>query len=229
MRALFAELMGKLTGISGGRGGSQHLHWGNFYSNGVLGGTVPVAAGMALAEKIKQSGALTISFLGDGTLGEGVVYETLNMTSLWSVPILFVLENNRLAQTTPIERHLAGNIRARFEAFGISTEEIDSSDVLSIRSLAATAIDGVREGARPRALIIHTHRFGPHSKGDDTRPRDEIEFLRTSYDPLGIHAVRISPSEREEIESGVKSEVLAAFKQAAEDPIPRVENLPPPA
>jgi len=78
-RALFAELMGKATGVCGGRGGSQHLHWRNFYSNGVQGGIAPVAAGMALAEKLKSSGAVTVAFLGDGSLGQGVVYETLNM------------------------------------------------------------------------------------------------------------------------------------------------------
>ena len=81
MQALFAELMGKATGVCGGRGGSQHLHWRNFYSNGVQGGIAPVAAGMALAEKLKGSGAVTVAFLGDGTLGQGVVYETLNMVA----------------------------------------------------------------------------------------------------------------------------------------------------
>src|SRR5512139_1277806 len=101
--ALFAELMGKATGVCGGRGGSQHLHWENFYSNGILGGTVPQAVGMALAEKLKGSHSITVVFLGDGTLGEGVVYEALNMAALWNAPILFALENNGIAQTTPIE------------------------------------------------------------------------------------------------------------------------------
>src|SRR4030066_2465470 len=128
--------MGKATGVCGGRGGSQHLHWRNFYSNGILGGTLPVATGMALAEKFKQSEAVTIVFLGDGALGEGVLYESLNIASLWSAPILFVLENNGLAQTTPIELNVAGNLSARFMAFGIRTDELDSSDVLEILALA---------------------------------------------------------------------------------------------
>ena len=225
MRALFAELMGRSTGVSGGRGGSQHLQWDNFYSNGVLGGTVPIAAGMAMAEKIKQSGAITISFLGDGTLGEGVVYESLNMASLWSLPILFVLENNRLAQTTPVEMHLAGLIGERFKAFGISTQELDTSDVLLVRSAAAAAIDEVRESIRPAALILQTRRFGPHSKGDDSRTKEEIEILMTTRDPLPIHAVRVAVVDREQIESEVWSEVRAAYGQALEDPLPRLQDL----
>ncbi|HEY4717698.1 MAG TPA: thiamine pyrophosphate-dependent dehydrogenase E1 component subunit alpha, partial [Anaerolineales bacterium] len=116
MRALFAELMGKATGVCGGLGGSQHLHWRDFYSNGVLGSTAPVAVGASLAEKAKRSQALTVIFLGDGALGEGVVYESLNLASLWKAPILFVLENNYIAQTTPIELALAGSISARFAA-----------------------------------------------------------------------------------------------------------------
>ncbi len=116
---LAAELMGKATGLVGGRGGSQHIHWKNFYSNGIQGGIVPVATGMALAEKASGSGNIVAVFLGDGTLGEGVVYESLNIASLWSLPILFVVENNRYAQTTPISLAMAGSIPARFSAFGI--------------------------------------------------------------------------------------------------------------
>jgi len=86
MRSLFAELMGKSTGVCAGRGGSQHLHWKNFYSNGIQGGIAPVAAGIAMSEKLKKSAAVTIAFLGDGTLGEGVLYEALNMASLWQLP-----------------------------------------------------------------------------------------------------------------------------------------------
>ena len=124
-KALFAELLGRSTGVCGGRGGSQHLHWKNFYSNGIQGGIVPIATGMALAEKYKQSGAVTIAFLGDGTLGEGIIYEALNMASLWKAPILYVLENNHIAQTTPIDKAMAGDIDTRFKAFGIPTHQLE--------------------------------------------------------------------------------------------------------
>ena len=110
---LLSEVMGKATGTCGGKGGSQHLCRGNFYSNGVLGSIVPVATGIALAEKKKGTGAVSTVFLGDGTLGEGVTYESLNMASLWQLPVLFVVENNHYAQSTPVELELAGSIAAR--------------------------------------------------------------------------------------------------------------------
>jgi acetoin:2,6-dichlorophenolindophenol oxidoreductase subunit alpha len=168
-RALFAELMGKATGVCGGRGGSQHLQWRNFYSNGILGSTIPIATGMALAEKWRGSGGVAVVFLGDGALGQGVLYESLNFASLWNAPILFVVENNHIAQTTPTEKALAGEIAARFRAFGISTFELDTSDVLEISSLAERVLNEVRVNQVPRALILNTERFGPHSNGDDTR------------------------------------------------------------
>jgi len=220
MRALFAELMGKSTGVCGGRGGSQHLHWKNFYSNGVLGGTSPIGTGIALAEKFNQTDTVTITFLGDGALGEGILYESLNMASLWSAPVLFVLENNHIAQTTPTELNLAGNIANRFNAFGIDSEVLDTSDVLVIQSSAARAISEVREKFSPQALILNTYRFGPHSKGDDTRPEEEILELRKTRDPISILATHLEPDQINPIEEEVDDEVNQAFKKAKSDPIP---------
>jgi TPP-dependent pyruvate/acetoin dehydrogenase alpha subunit len=221
-RALFAELMGRATGVCGGRGGSQHLHWRNFYSNGVQGGIVPVATGMALAEKRKGSGAVTVAFLGDGTLGEGVIYEAFNMASLWRAPILFVLENNHIAQTTPIELAVAGGIAARFTAFGIPVCELDSNDVVEILPQAAELLALVRREGAPRALILHTWRFGPHSKGDDTRPSDEIDRLRLEHDPLPIHAARLEAGECAIVEAGVEMDIAQAYQQALADPLPEL-------
>jgi len=225
LRPLFAELMGKATGVCGGRGGSQHLHWRNFYSNGILGGTLPVATGIALAEKFKQSQVVTIVFLGDGALGEGVLYESLNLASLWSVPILFVLENNGLAQTTPIELNVAGDISARFTAFGIPTHQLDSSDVLEILVLAGEALQEVRTRHSPCTLILHTCRFGPHSKGDDTRSPEEIDHMRRRRDPIIILGDRLEPPLREKIRAEVDAEVAQAFQQALDDPFPIIDSL----
>lgn len=223
MRSLFAELMGKATGVCGGRGGSQHLHWRNFYSNGVQGGIVPVATGMAFAEKCKSlsNPNVTIVFLGDGTLGEGVVYEAFNMASLWDIPILFVLENNRIAQTTPIEMAVAGEITARFKAFGIPTQELDTSDVLEILPVANHLIAEVRTQAEPRALILNTCRFGPHSKGDDTRSKEELDTIRENRDPIKIHGMRLSDHIRKQVIDRAEKEVSDAFELASKDPIPR--------
>ena len=224
-RALFAELMGKASGVCGGRGGSQHLHWRNFYSNGIQGGIVPAAVGIALAEKRLGSEAVTVAFLGDGTLGEGVIYEAFNLAALWRVPILFVLENNRIAQTTPVELALAGSIPGRFAAFGIPASELDSSDVVEIAGVAAPLLDDVRQGGGPQALILHTYRFGPHSKGDDTRPEAELAALRQARDPLPIQARRLEPGVGEQIQAEVALEIEQAFNQALADPLPDPASL----
>lgn len=220
LRALFAELMGKATGVCGGLGGSQHLHWKDFYSNGVLGSTAPVAVGTALAEKAKGGKAITVIFLGDGALGEGVLYESLNIASLWKAPILFVLENNHIAQTTPTELAVAGDVAARFTAFGIPCSELDSSDVMEIETAAGEELKALRGKAGPRALVIHTQRFGPHSKGDDTRDEKAMARIRATRDPLIIHGERVNGKDRKAIESEVNAEVSAAFAQAQQDPLP---------
>src|SRR3972149_5689149 len=196
LRALFAELMGKATGVCGGLGGSQHLHWKDFYSNGVLGSTAPVAVGAALAEKAKGSQAVTVIFLGDGALGEGVVYESLNIASLWKAPILFVLENNHIAQTTPTELALAGGNPAPIAPFDIHGREVDTSDVREITEAAGEEIELLRMQGGPRALVLHTVRFGPHSKGDDTRNEKGMAKLRATRDPLQIHSKRLSAHQR---------------------------------
>ncbi|HUV26150.1 MAG TPA: thiamine pyrophosphate-dependent dehydrogenase E1 component subunit alpha [Anaerolineales bacterium] len=225
MHALFAELMGKTSGVCGGRGGSQHLHWKNFYSNGVLGGTAPIATGIALAEKLKRRNTITILFLGDGALGEGILYESLNMASLWSAPILFVVENNHIAQTTPIELNLAGDIAKRFDSFGIETRVIDTSDVVQIHTLASQVISDVKLKSIPQALIINTQRFGPHSKGDDTRSEKYILDLKKHYDPISIHEKRVNPEKRAEIEQEVINEVIQAFNDAVADPLPESQLI----
>ncbi|OGO14481.1 MAG: hypothetical protein A2Y53_02410 [Chloroflexi bacterium RBG_16_47_49] len=218
--ALFAELMGRSTGVCGGRGGSQHLHWRNFYSNGILGGTLPIATGMALAEKYKQSGAVTIAFLGDGTLGEGVIYEAFNMASLWNAPILYVLENNHIAQTTGIELSMAGEIPGRFSAFGIPSVQLDTSDILEILPVATKLLAVVRREISPYALILNTHRFGPHSKGDDTRDPNLVNHLRLEHDPLKIHGNRLTQKEITSIQSEVDEEIKTAFDKVLNDPFP---------
>jgi TPP-dependent pyruvate/acetoin dehydrogenase alpha subunit len=225
MHRLFAELMGRSTGVCGGRGGSQHLHWRNFYSNGILGGTLPIATGMALAEKFKGSDVVTIVFLGDGTMGEGIVYETLNMASLWSAPILFVVENNRMAQSTPIDHHLAGNLPTRFSAFGIPITELDTADIMLIIESAGQVISNLRSSHSPQALILHTHRLGPHSKGDDPRSPSEIAELRQQYDPIAIHAPRLHSDTQVKIQAEVDTEVSQAFQGALEDPYPAPDEI----
>src|SRR3954467_604522 len=137
---LMAEIMGKPEGVCGGIGGSHHLWAPGFKSNGIQGGIVPTAAGIALAMQLEgRSGGVSVVFIGDGTLGEGAVYETLNIAALWNLPLVVVLEDNEWAQSTPSSANLAGDVRERFSAFGLPVWELDSTDVEEIGTAAGEA------------------------------------------------------------------------------------------
>jgi TPP-dependent pyruvate/acetoin dehydrogenase alpha subunit len=214
---LLAELMGKETGIVAGMGGSQHLQKENFFTNGVQGGIVPCAAGMALAEKIRRTGNIAVVFLGDGTLGEGVVYETLNLVSLWQIPLLLIVENNHYAQSTPVSLQLAGDIRARADAFGIRSMELDTTDGMEIYQASRDIVKYVREEQKPFWFVLNTYRFAPHSKGDDFRNPEEIERFQAK-DPLAISRRRLSAAEAGEIEERCILRISKAVQQARSAP-----------
>ena len=200
---LLAEIMGAPEGVCGGRGGSQHLKFGHFLSHGVLGGGTPIGCGLAFAEKLSASDGVIVICLGDGALGEGVVYESLNMAALWNLPIFFLVENNRYAQTTPIELAVAGSIIQRGASFGLRTSEIESTDVRALSAWGANAISYVRTQRRPLWGVIHTYRLSAHSKSDDTRPPEEIEHHR-QRDPLQIASTCLCALEIEMAEQWVR-------------------------
>ena len=210
---LYLEVMGKPGGVCGGRGGSQHLQIRNFYSNGVQGGIVPVATGMALAEKQKKTSAVTVVFLGDGTFGEGATYEALNIASLWKLPILFVIEDNGYAQSTPSSLQVAGALIDRPRAFGIQTTESVGSDARSIERAAAAAIDDVRAGRGPRCVVCRTYRLSPHSKGDDTRDPSELTAA-WERDPVKAARAVLSDQTATEIDTFVEVLISSARKRA---------------
>jgi TPP-dependent pyruvate/acetoin dehydrogenase alpha subunit len=205
-RGLLAEVMGRPDGVCGGVGGSQHLSAPGFKSNGIQGGTVPAAAGIALAQELSGGTGISVVFIGDGTLGEGVVYESLNLASLWRLPLLIVLEDNGWSQSTPSHLNLAGSMRSRFEAFGVAVEEIDSTDIVEIDPVAQRAVDYVRGHRAPCALIIHTYRLCHHSKNDDNRPREEVE-ARYALDPLLLHGQRLTPDASARIDAEVSDAI----------------------
>jgi len=181
-RGLLAELLGKASGTCGGIGSSQHLCHNNFFSNGIQGGIVPVAAGYALGNKLKDTGAIGIVFIGDGTLGEGTLYETMNIISKWEVPLLIVCENNFYAQSTPQHIHLAGDILARAEAFGIKTGKGNTWDPEELLQQAREAIDYVRTETKPCFFLVETYRLNAHSKGDDDRdPADVARYSEKDF------------------------------------------------
>lgn len=175
---LMAELMGKKTGTSGGIGSSQHLCNENFFSNGIQGGIAPVSAGYALAQKMLKNGAIGIVFIGDGTLGEGAVYETMNIISKWEIPLMIVCENNMYAQSTPQSVNLAGNILDRAKAFGVKTFKSDTWNVEELLKNANESINYTRTECKPCFHLVDTYRLNAHSKGDDDRNKEEVEKYR---------------------------------------------------
>ena len=223
---LLREVMGRVGGVCGGKGGSQHLFAGNFYSSGVLGSTVPLAAGMALAEREKQSDAVVTVFVGDGTLGQGVVYESLNIASLWRLPLHVVVEHNGYAQSTPSVLQLAGDVEARARAFGVATSRHDTTDVLRVRSAAREAVEHVRSTGTPYFLVLDTYRFSPHSKGDDFREPDEIAARRLR-DPLTVAAGLVDEAERDEIAAALERRLEEAVEQALAAPAPAAAATEP--
>ena len=183
MKGLLDEIMGRASGICEGKGGSQHLHCENFYSNGVLGGMVPVATGIALAQKRDGPQGISVVFSGDGAMAEGVVYEAINMATLWNLPLLLAIENNHIAQTTPAIMAHGSPIEEIPPAFGVRTEKVDGNDVMVVRTVMDRLISEMRSDPGPRCLVLDTCRMGPHSKGDDTRTKGEIARCR-ERDPL---------------------------------------------
>lgn len=216
-QALLLEIIGSSDGICAGHGGSQHIHDGRFHSTGIQGGSVPVAAGAAFAERLRGTGAIGVCFIGDGTLGEGLVYEATNLASLLDIPLLLVVENNGIAQTTPLAAHLAGSIRQRFEAFGLEVGEVTADDLDALDDAFATAFQHVRERRRPYCQIVHTVRLGPHSKGDDYRPPELLAAQRRS-DPLRLAALALPAAEAERIRAEEAVATAALFQGTASAP-----------
>jgi len=210
---LFAEIMGRDSSLCGGRGGSQHLHIGDFYSNGVQGGVVGNATGMALAEKLKGTGACTLAFMGDGTLGEGLVYESLNFASLRSLPLLLVLEHNGYSQSTPSYMAVSGSVLDRPRSFGIAADEVTSNDAVELWGLFRDRLARVRGGDGPFLQVVHTYRMAAHSKGDDDRDPAELEAWREE-DPLQLVRRRLPAEKADAIVAEVAQEVEAAIAGA---------------
>jgi TPP-dependent pyruvate/acetoin dehydrogenase alpha subunit len=216
-RGLLWEMMGRQGGTCNGIGGSQHLCAPGFKSNGIQGGIVPTAAGIALAEKLRKSDRISVVFIGDGTLGEGIVYETLNLASLWRLPLLIVVEDNGWSQSTPSALNLSGSIAARFEAFGIPVRDLASTDVLEIDAVAAEEIATLRREQSPRVLVLHTYRLCHHSKNDDNRPAEEVA-KHYGVEPLAIHGQRLSEAERRQIDAEVEAAIAELVAEAKSTP-----------
>lgn len=217
VEGLMAEIMGRATGICGGMGGSQHLHAEGFYSNGIQGGMTPVCAGKALAAKLDGKGAVCAIFIGDGTLGEGTLYESLNIASKWGLPMVVVLENNRYAQSTSQSQTLAGTPQDRAQAFGIEYRRGDTWEWEKLLQTAAEAVAFAREQQRPVFLEIQTYRLKAHSKGDDNRDVGEVkgflekDFLQNLLAEGAPETLEMARAIDDRIEAAVRAAEAAPF------------------
>lgn len=217
---LLSEIMSKKDGVCRSRGGSQHLCWKHFFSNGVQGGIVPNAAGIAFASKRKGSRNVTAVFLGDGTLGQGVVYESFNMAALFHIPVLFIIEDNGYAMTTKVSEGVAGNIALRAQAFGIACGESASNDVETLDKAFASAFAYVRGKGEPYCQIVHTYRLGPHSKGDDFRSDAELE-MHWQQDPIRLLKKKLCEQEGTgQVPAVIKQ--IEQIEKEADDEIQRI-------
>lgn len=226
VEGLLAEIMSKENGVCGGRGGSQHLHYKNFFTNGIQGGIVPNAAGMAWANKIRNEESIGMVFLGDGTLGQGVVYETMNLSSLYKIPILYVIENNHYAMTTKVEEGVSGSIVKRPEAFGIYTYYTKNQDVEILSEEFGEIQNYVRSNKKPACIVVDTYRLGAHSKGDDTRDKQELEE-HWKNDPLLKLRKKLASEEVEKIDKRIEQclqEVLEKVKRSDSARMPEREE-----
>ena len=149
VEGLIAELMGKKCGSSGGFGGSQHLINTNYLSNGIQGGMTPIACGVALANKLRNNKNISVVFIGDGTLGEGILYETLNIASLWNCPVLFVLENNQYAQSSSFKNNFSGTVRERIEGFNVKYLKTDTWNLDDLLKKTDEIVSFVRNNSMP--------------------------------------------------------------------------------
>jgi 2-oxoisovalerate dehydrogenase E1 component len=221
---LVAEIMGRERGVCRGIGGSQHIAYRHFHSNGVQAGMTGIAVGQALAIQRREEQAIVTAFVGDGTLGEGLLYESMNLAAIWDLPLLFVVENNHVAQTTPTRDTIGGSIKARGVAFGLRTWQLDDSDHDFLSDVEAIVAQ-VRKTRSPGFLVIDTERLGPHSKGDDLRSEEEMERIR-ERDPLDALGTRLAESDRRNIETITDELVAEVHRQALESPESKFEQAP---
>ena len=228
---LIAEVMGKKTGVCGGRGGSQHLCdlTRGFFSNGIQGGIVPIAAGLAYSLELRGSPDIAVVFIGDGTLGEGTVYETLNIISKWELPLLVVLENNGYAQSTPQSQTLAGDIASRAAAFDLPIRLGSIWEPEKLLDQAAECVGYVRQRRCPLLFQVDTYRLMAHSKSDDDRDPAEIaafwkkDPLRLFFDENPEEAGRLQEHSRIQVDAAVARALDAPY---AED-VRNEQKLPP--
>jgi pyruvate dehydrogenase E1 component alpha subunit len=235
---MFAELLGKKAGYCAGKGGSMHIadqERNNLGANAIVGGSAGIATGAGLSIKMRDSDQVAVCFFGEGALGEGLLYEVMNMAQLWSLPVIYVCEDNLYNQYTHFSETTAGTLLGRPQAFGMLAVEVDGQDVKAVYSAAAELVQRARSGGGPAFLLCHTYRYRGHHVGDVDRAyyrsKEEENFWITERDPLKFLAQWMlenklaDPVIFEQIEKGIQKEVDEAVQFAINAPYPDVSEV----
>jgi len=235
---MFAELLGKEAGYCKGKGGSMHIadpDTGNLGANAIVGGSAGIATGAALSAKRLKNGRVSVCFFGDGALGQGLLYEVMNMASLWKLPVIYVCENNLYNEYTHNSETVAGDMAMRATAFGLRAETIDGQDVRTVYQTAKRIIDQTRAGAGPAFLVCNTYRFLGHHVGDVNREyyrsKQEEQKWKTERDPVKLLSDWLTSqnvaerAQLNQIEAEVKAEVDKAVQFAIAAPYPAQDKV----
>ena len=234
---MFAELLGKEAGYCRGKGGSMHIAdptTGNLGANAIVGGSTGIATGAALASKRLGTGQVTVCFFGEGALGQGVLYEVMNLAALWKLPVLYVCENNLYNEYTHYSETTAGDMLSRGAAFGVHAEGVDGQDVRAVYTTAQRLVERARKGEGPAFLVCNTYRYHGHHVGDINREyyrsKQEEQEWKTKRDPIKnfagwmIQQKVADAATLEEIQKEVRAEMKAAVEFAIAAPYPKPQE-----
>jgi acetoin:2,6-dichlorophenolindophenol oxidoreductase subunit alpha len=233
VRRMFCELLGKAEGYCRGKGGSMHIadHAnGNLGANAIVGGSAGIATGAAFSAQRLGTDRVVACFFGDGALGQGLLYEVMNMAALWKLPVIYVCENNLYNEYTHFSEVTAGSIPARAEAFGIPAEEVDGQDVLAMRAATERAVTRARSGDGPSFLLAATYRYHGHHVGDIDRAyyrtKEEEELWVTERDPIDLLASRFGDDAAvSELRERAEAEVSDGVAYALDAPYPDASEV----
>ncbi|MFT4674509.1 MAG: TPP-dependent pyruvate/acetoin dehydrogenase alpha subunit [Reinekea sp.] len=227
LKLMFCELLGKEEGYCRGKGGSMHIadqSMGNLGANAIVGGSAGIATGAALTSKMLGKDDVTVCFFGDGALGQGVLYEVMNMAALWNLPVIYACENNLYGEYTHVDEMAAGTITARAEAFGIESHRVDGQDFVAVNELSEKLVERARNGEGPFFIELSTYRYHGHHVGDINRAyyrtKEEEQHWKDDRDPISILSTLlvskklVEQSELDTINSAVKQEAEAAVAYA---------------
>lgn len=235
---MFCELLGKQPGYCRGKGGSMHIadqDTGNLGANAIVGGSAGIATGAAFASKRLANGKVAVCFFGEGALGQGVLYEAMNLAQLWKLPVVYVCENNLYNEYTHHTETTAGSMLGRAQGFGLHTAEVDGQDVRAVHETARQLIERARRGEGPAFLLCHTYRYLGHHVGDIDRAyyrsKEEETSWKNERDPLRLLSNWLIENQLSDagvfaqIESDVRAELTAAVEYALQAPYPDPEEV----